>query len=255
MCGHCNLGTRFSLVSDRGSWFMRKLLLCVLMIFPALHISGQEIEKAKGMLGVGTRLQVGVGRELDLQGAHKNSPSTPVSIFEDVKLIIATGTTLEGGDGWRIKRSLGVGAEKQLSSGLSLIGLLDYARFDYSALQTLHSPYQSEPSHTVSIATAFKAHVPWYVSPFVEMGLGISYVKEGTLYYHDQYRYPPTPETDYVQGGRSGLTYLVSFMLGVELYPFKEFSLFLEAGLNGNLGKHLYPSNSLGRFGFGVGIQ
>jgi hypothetical protein len=79
-------------------------------------------------------------------------------------------------------------------------------------------------------------------------------VNEGTLYYHDQYRYPPTPETDYVGGGRSGLTYLVNIMVGVEFYPFKEFSVFLEGGINGNWQKDLYPANSLGRFGIGVRI-
>jgi hypothetical protein len=233
---------------DEIQSFMRMLLFCAPIVFFTPHSDGQEIEKPEYVL------EAGAGWKLDFRDVHKNSLSVPESTFEDVKLIIATGATLEGGDGWRIKHNLGIGCEKQLLSGLSVIGFLDYARFDYHALQTLHPPYRTDPSHTLSIATLLKAHVPWYVSPFVQVGLGISYVNEGTLYYHAQYRYPPTPETDYVGGGRSGLTHLVNFMLGVELCPFKEFSLFLEGGVNGNWHKDLYPWNSLVRFGIGVGI-
>jgi len=227
---------------------MRMLLFSALVIFFTPHSDAQQIEKSKRVLEADSR------SKLDFWDVHKDSLSVPESTSEDVDLIIATGATLEGGDGWRIKHSLSIGCEKQLLSGLSVIGFLDYARFDYHALQTLHPPYRTDPSHTLSIATVLKAHVRWYVSPFVQVGLGISYVNEGTLYYHDQYRYPPTPETDYVGGGRSGLTYLVNIMVGVEFYPFKEFSVFLEGGINGNWQKDLYPANSLGRFGIGVRI-
>lgn len=218
------------------------------MVFFTPHSDGQEIEKPKYVL------EAGAGWNLDFRELHKNSLSVPDSTFEDVKLIIATSATLEGGDGWRIKQSLGIGCEKQLLSGLSVIGFLDYTRFDYHALQTLHPPYRTDPSHTLSIATMLKAHVPWYVSPFVQVGLGILYVNRAKLYYHDPIHYPPTPETDHVNGGGSVLTYLVNLMVGVEFYPFKEFSLFLEGGFNGDWQKDRYPANSLGRFGIGVGI-
>lgn len=227
---------------------MRMLLFCALIVFFTPQLDGQEIEKPEHVL------ESGVVCRLDSRNVHGNSLSVSDSTFHYAKLIIATGATFQGGDGWRIKHNLGIGCEKQLLSGFSVIGFLDYARFDYHALQTLHPPYRTDPSHTLSIATVLKAHVPWYVSPFVQVGLGISYVNEGKLYYHDPIHYPPTPETDHVNGGGSVLTYLVNLMVGVEFYPFKEFSLFLEGGFNGDWQKDRYPGNSLGRFGIGFRI-
>ncbi|MDP2886819.1 MAG: hypothetical protein Q8P51_17570 [Ignavibacteria bacterium] len=232
----------------RGHLLVRMLLVCTLIVFFPPHSYGQDIQKG------GHVLETVQWKKLDFRDVHKDSLSVPESTSKELKLIVGTGATLEGGDGWRIKHSLGIGCEKQLLFGLSVIGFLDYARFDYHALQTLHPPYRTGPSHALSIATVLKAQIPWHVSPFIQVGLGISYVSGGTLYYHDQYRYPPTPETDYVGGGRSGLTYLVNFMLGVEIYPFKNLALFLEGGLNGNWRRDLYPANSLGRVGIEVVI-
>lgn len=224
------------------------LLVCALVVFFPPHSHGQDIQEGGYVFGTV------LGKKFDFRDVHKDSLSASGPTSKDAKLIVATGATLEGGDGWSIKHVLGIGCEKQLLSGLSVVAFLDYARFDYHALQTLHPPYRTDPSYTLSFATVLKAQVPWYVSPFVQVGLGISYVNEGTLYYHDQYRYPPTPETDYAGGGRSGLTYLVNFMVGVEFYPVEKVSLFLEAGVNGNWRRDLYPANSLGRFGIGVAI-
>lgn len=221
--------------------FVRMLLVCALVVFCPPHSDGQDNQNDRYV----------PGNRFDCRTVHEDSMAGSGSTSKGVKLIVATDATLEGGDGWRIKRGIGIGCEKQIRSGLSVMGFLDYARFDYQAVQTLHPPYRTDPSHVLSIATLLKAQAPWYVSPFVQVGLGISYVNKGTLYYHDQYHYPPTPETDYVDDGRSGLTYLVNCMLGVEISPFKNLSLFLEGGVNGNFRRDLYPANSLGR----VGIQ
>jgi len=227
---------------------MRELLFCALIVLFTPQLDGQEIEKPEYVL------ESGAVCRLDSRNVHGNSLSVSDSTFRYAKLIIATGATFQGGDGWRIKHNLAIGCEKQLLSGLSVIGFLDYARFDYHALQTLHPPYRTDPSHTLSVATVLKAHVPWYVSPFVQVGVGISYVNRGKLYYHDPIHYPPTPETDHVNGGGSVLTYLVNLMVGVEFYPFKEFSLFLQGGFHGDWQKDRYPANSLGRLGIGVRI-
>ncbi len=230
---------------------MRKTFILIppifaLIVFLTPRAYGQEIEKPKSVLEGGHEWK------LNFRNDHEDSLSVPESTFENVKLIVITGASFQGGDGWRIKHNLGIGCEKELLSGLSLIGFLDYARFDYHASYTLHPPYQSDPSHTLSIVTMLKAHVPWYVSPFVQVGLGISYVNRGKLFYHDPTRYPPTPEADHVNGGGSVLSYLVNLMVGAEFYPIKELSLFLEGGFNGDWQKDRYPANSLARFGIGV---
>ena len=227
---------------------MKQLLFFAFVLLSTPHSNGQEIDSPEYALEAGTVWKP------DSRDVHKDSLSVPESTSEDVKLIVATGATMEGGPGWRIRHNLGVGIEKQLLSGLSLIGFLDYAQFDYHDVQTLHPPYRSNPSHTLSIAALLKAHLPWYVSPYFQVGLGISYVNRGELYYHDLIHYPPTPETDHVDGGGSVLTYLTNFVFGVEFYPLKQFSLFLELGFNGDWQKDRYPANGLGRFGIGLGI-
>jgi hypothetical protein len=236
-------------VKTRSHLSSRTLLLCALLAFVLPQLDAQEIEWVR------SALEAGVGENLDLRDVHGDSISVSGSTSENMKLIIATGATLEGGDGWRIKHSLSIGCEKQLRPGLSVIGFLDYARFDYQADQSLNPPFRADPSHTLSIVAALKAHIPWHVSPFLQVGLGISYVNRGKLYSHDPVHYPPTPETDHVNGGGSVLTYLTNLMVGVDIHVFKEISLFLDGGFNGDWQKDRYPANSLGRFGVEIAIH
>lgn len=227
---------------------MKGLCLGACLALLSLSSSGQEIK-----LHMNAQELNGVAR-LVSDDAFVKSPLLEDSTDRNVSLIVFTGATLQGGDGWRIQYSIGVGVQKRLSPKLSVIGCLDYASFKYNATQTVHPPFQTDLSQIIAGAGALKLCVPWHVSPFIQMGLGVSYVKRGSLYYHDQNRYPPTPETDYGTGARSGITYLVNLMVGIELHPFEDFSIFLEGGFNGSWQKELYPSNTAGRCDIAIEI-
>ncbi len=194
------------------------------------------------------------GLQLESDEAYDKSSLLRDSTDRNLSLIVFTGATLQGGDGWRIRYSIGVGAERRFGPELSVVGYLDFASFEYSATQTILPPFRTDPSQTIALAGALRARVPWYISPFVQTGLGVSYVKRGSLYYHDVNRYPPTSETDYDTGSRSGITYVVNLMIGIEIYPFEGACVFLEGGFNGSWQKGLYPSNTVARCGISVGI-
>jgi hypothetical protein len=226
-----------------GHLFIGILLMPALMAFVAPRSAGQEVDGPIYVLEAGTGMKPYSG------DVHKDSSSVSVSTSKYAKLILATGATLQGGDGWRIKHNIGVGAERQILSGVSVIGFIDYARFDYFQTQGFYPPYRKDPSYVLSVAAMLKVCFPWIVSPFVQAGVGFSYVNRGNLYYHD---INPRPETDHVNGGGTVMTYLMNTMVGVEFILFKEFSLFMEGGFNGDWQKDRYPANALARFGIGV---
>jgi hypothetical protein len=231
------------MLMERSGPNVRMLLLCAMTGFVAAPLDGQIVGHRDVFFVAGAHSL------LDTAGVHKKPLPVIESTSRSVKLVLATGATLQGGDGWRIKHNVGVGAERQLVTGVSVIGFIDYARFDYVQTQGFNPPYRKDPSHILSVAAMLKACFPWPISPFVQVGVGISYVGRGNLYFHDAI---PKPETDHVDGGGSLISYLTNMMVGVEVFPFKEFSLFLEGGINGDWQKDRYPANALGRIGIGV---